>query len=592
MSTATKTAQAKESILQPPDPALSQAWLWDLFLLGLPLVGLAPLLAVHGVQLWWRPSFQFFPMAILCLLLGMLLAEKGVCCDRVRRIFAALFASFGFAMTIYSAWIFSPSIACFAIASLWVAWGLVRLQFDSWARSICWGLLVATLVPLPMNLDSRIEAGLNGLVAASTSRVLDLFQSYHLLQSPYLAVEKRAINYFEFLDTAFSFRAVLAFVLVLIIAKRRSFLSGALSLATGILVTFVGKVVLLALAVYMVNSGVVWNEGWLWTLLNWGIAFLSIVMVSNLESMWGALLGPIKVAGDVVSIDRTRSADIYNRLVYWPGKIAKRRSRETREAAIGNESIYSSAGASPSIILMGVSVIIVLLAAPLAMAVVKQKLLVSSSSRIDLPSDRLPDSKLFPSKTFPGLLLNQYQSNAGSSALGNLSVHLWNFTGIDAEAQIVLVYPVDGWKSEWSLGVENGWSFSNQNEDSLQSPWPFVEKRLAYDSEIAAKTSLFFSSQFTLDGKPYLPSAEELTLRPETATGNRWLEPRLINFLRTPVQDKTASSFVVQMQFISISELRDEDIVNLRTIFESVRQAVLLRVGGAGDAAQAKASAL
>lgn len=589
MSTSTKTAQAKEAI---PDPAVLRVWLWDVFLLGLPLVGLAPLLAVHGVQLWWRPSFQFFPMAIFCLAIGMLLAEKGVCRERVRRMFAALFASVGFAMAVYSAWIFSPSIACSAIALLWMAWGLVRLQFDSWARSICWGLLVATLVPFPMNLDTRIESGLNGMGASWTSRVLDLFQSYHLLQSPYLAVEKRAINYFEFLDTAFSFRALFAFVLVLIIAKRRSFLSGVLSLATGILVTFVGKVVLLTLAIYMVNSGVVWNEGWLWTLLHWGIAFLAIVMASNFESMWGALLAPIKVAGDVVSIDRTRSADIYNRLVYWPGKIAKRRSRDTREAAPSNESDYSSAGASPSLVLMGVSVAIVLLAAPLAMAVVKQKLLVSSSSRIDLPSDRSPDSKLFPSKTFPGLLLNQYQSNAGSSALGNLSVHLWNFTGIDAEAQIVLVYPVDGWKSEWSLGVENGWRLTNQNDDSLQSPWPIVEKRFAYETETAGKTSLLFSSQFTLDGKPYLPSAEELTVRPEAATGNRWLEPRLINFLKTPAQDKTASSFVVQMQFISNSEFRDEDVVSLRKIFESVRQAVLLRVAGAGDEGQEKASAL
>jgi hypothetical protein len=522
-------------------------------------------------------------MAIFCLAIGMLLAEKGVCRDRMRRIFAGLFASFGFAMAIYSAWIFSPGIACSAIATLWVAWGLVRLQFDSWARSICWGILVATLVPLPMNLDNRIEAGLNGMVASSTSRVLDLFQSYHLLQSPYLAVEKRAINYYEFLDTAFSFRAVFALVLVLIIARRRSFLSGVLSLATGILVTFVGKVVLLAIAVYMVNSGVEWNEGWLWTLLHWGVAFFSIVIASNFESMWGALLAPIKVAGEVVSIDRTRSADIYNRLVYWPGSIAKRRSRDNREAPTSNESIYSPAGASPSLVLMGVSVAVVLLAAPLAMAVFKQKLLVSSTSRIDLSTDRSPDSKLFPSKTFPGLLLNQYQSNTGKNALGNLSVHLWNFSGIDAEAQILLVYPVDGWKSEWSLGVENGWSLTNQNEDSLQSPWPFVEKRLAYENETASKTSLFFSSQFTMDGKPYFPSAEELTVRPETATGNRWLEPRLINFLKTPVQVKTASSFVVQMQVISKSELRDEDIVSLRKIFETVRQAVLLRVGRGGN---------
>ncbi len=567
-------------MVESPDPALSRAWLWDLFLLVLPLVGLAPLLIVHGVQLWSRPCFKFIPIAIFCLAIGVLLAEKGVCRERIRRIFAVLFASTGFAMAIYSAWIFSPSIACSAIAVLLVAWGLVRLQFDSWARSICWGLLVATLVPLPKNLDARIESGLNELVASCTSRVLDLFQSYHLLQSPYLAVEKRAINYFEFLDTAFSFRAIFAFVLVLIIARRRSFLSGVLSLATGILATFVGKVVLLALAAYMVNSGVVWNEGWLWSLLHWGVAFLSIVMASNLESMWGALLAPIKVAGEVVSLDRTRSADIYNLVVYWPGKIAKRRSRDARGDAAIPASGDSSFGATPSMILMGVSVVVALLAAPLAMAVFKQRLLVTSAGRIDLPAERSPDSKQFPSKTFPGLLLNQYQSNTGKNALGSVSVHLWNFTGIDAEAQILLAYPVDGWKSEWVLGTESGWNVASQNDTSLQSPWPFVEKSLEYDSDSAARRSLLFSSQFTLDGKPYSPSADELAVRPEATPSNRWLEPRLINFLKNPVQEKTGSSFVIQLRFVSKSELRDEDIANLRKIFDSARQAVLQRVGG------------
>jgi hypothetical protein len=421
---------------------------------------------------------------------------------------------------------------------------------------------------------------LNELVASWTSRVLDLFQSYHLLQSPYLAVEKRAINYFEFLDTAFSFRAVFAFVLVLIIARRRSFLSGVLSLATGILATFVGKVVLLALAAYMVNSGVVWNEGWLWSLLHWGVAYLSIVMASNLESMWGTLLAPIKVAGEVVSLDRTRSADIYNRVVYWPGKIAKRRSRDARDNAAIAASGDFSVGATPSMILMGVSVVVALLAAPLAMAVFKQRLLVTSAGRIDLPVDRSPDSKQFPSKTFPGLLLNQYQSNTGKDALGSMSVHLWNFTGIDAEAQILLVYPVDGWKSDWVLGTEIGWNTSGQNETSLVSPWPFVEKSLEYESDTAAKRSLLFSSQFTLDGKPYSPTADELVVRPEATTNNRWLEPRLINFLKNPVQEKTGSSFVIQLRFVSKSELRDEDIANLRKIFDSARQAVLQRVGG------------
>jgi len=582
MSTSTQNAQVSESDKAQGAPGHSRAWLWDLFLLVIPLAGLAPLLAVHGVQLWWRPSFQFFPFVIFCLAIGMLLAEKGVHRGRVRRIFAALFASLGFAMAIYSAWIFSTSFACFAIALLWIAWGLVRLEFDSWARAVCWGLLVATLIPLPKNLDARIESGLNGYVASCTSRVLDLFQSYHLLQSPYLAIEKRAINYFEFLDSAFSFRAVFAIVLVLIIARHHAFLVGMLSLVTGVLSTFVGKVLVLSLAVYMVNNGIAWNEGWLWNLLIWGIAFLAILMSSNLNSMWGALLSPIKMAGEVVSIDRTRSADIYNRLVYWPGKITKRRSRDNREAITDAVALSTTVRTGPPLVLVGMSLVVGLLVAPLAMAVVKQKLLVSSSSQMVLPIDRSPDGKLFASKTFPGLLLNQYQSNTGSNALGGMSVHLWNFSGIDAEARIILVYPVGGWTSQWSLGTEEGWEVTDQNEDSLQSLWPFVEKTLVYQSETAAKTELLFSSQFTLDGIPYIPTSEDLAEQPESTSGNRWLEPRLLNYLKIAPQDKAGSSFVFQMQFVSKSELRDQDVVALRKIYEGVRQAILSRVSSGG----------
>jgi hypothetical protein len=214
------------------------------------------------------------------------------------------------------------------------------------------------------------------------------------------------------------------------------------------------------------------------------------------------------------------------------------------------------------------------------MAVVKQRLLVSSLAKVSLPAERSPNGKFFESKTFPGLLLNQYQTSDGSDSLGGLSVHLWNFSGIDAEARILLVFPVDGWKSQWSLGSGEGWELTEESESSLESPWPFVEKAFALTSDEPPKSELLFSSQFTLDGQPYLPSSNELAEQAESKPINRWLEPRLVNYLKTAPQDKAGSLFVVQMQFVSKGPLREEDLTSLRNIFNDVRTRMLNRVAG------------
>ena len=217
MSTSTQSEPVNQSVTEDNsgDDRLSQSQglTWDVILLGIPLVGLAPLLLLHGSQLWDHPSFRCYPLVLLYLVVGLLVAEKGVAVSRLRQAFASILALLGFATAVYAAWIFAPRTACVAMIILIVAWGQMRLVHDSLFRIVAWGTLLIVLIPLPRNLDGQMEDRMNGLVGQVTSRILDLVQIYHLLQPPYLAVEKQTLHYFEFLTNAFSARAILLLVL-------------------------------------------------------------------------------------------------------------------------------------------------------------------------------------------------------------------------------------------------------------------------------------------------------------------------------------------------------------------------------------------
>jgi len=556
-------------------PAL-RGWLWDVILLLLPSIGLSPLLVLHGVQLWGRPSFQFYPVALICLALGLLFSEKAVSTSRMRRRGALVVAIIASIMAIYSAWIFSPSIACGAIALFVVAWALVRLIYGSSMRSILWGMLVAILIPLPMNLDVKIENDLNSLVATFTSRILDTFQTYHLLQAPYLAVEKQTINYLEYLANPFSLRSILALVLVFVIARHRAFLSGVLAACTAILCTLIGKIFLLTVAVLMVNGGFSWNEGWLWTLLLLLIALVAVILTSMFESFWGAALAPIRTAGEVVAIDRSKSANIYNRIAYWPGSIIRQRTRVGPSQA----SLPFVVGSTPSLILIILCLAVGVLAAPLAIAVQKQKLLFYPSNEVELLTDRLPEEKTIAANLIPGLRLNQYQTNVGRAGLGRTHVFLWSFSGIDTDAKIAMVYPVDGWRKKWSLGEGDAWNEVENRPESLQAEWPFLEELGSIGEESKITNRKFFSCQLTMAGEPYTPTAQELVDVQQVVTTNRWTESKLINYLKMEPQPKLGSSIVVQMQFDSKQPLRVEEVDLLRSIFESIRVTLLQKLKG------------
>jgi len=437
-------------------------------------------------------------------------------------------------------------------------------------------MLVAILIPLPMNLDVTLENNMNSLVATYTSRILDTFQIYHLLQAPYLAVEKQTINYLEYLSNPFSIRAILALVLVFVIARHRGFLSGLFAACTAILCTLIGKIFLLTGSVLMVSGGFSWNEGWLWTLLPWLIALVTIILTSMFESFWGALLAPIRRAGEVIAIDSSKSANLYNRIVYWPGSINRLRTRVGSSQA----SLPSVVGSKPSIVLIVLCLAVSALAAPLAMAVQKQKLLFYRSNEVVLPTDRLPDRTTIAANLIPGLRLNQYQTNVGRVGLGGAHVYLWSFSGIDTDAKIAMIYPVDVWQTKFRFGEGEAWKEVENRPESLQAEWPFLEELGSFGEESRGKNRKFFSCQLTLAGEPYIPTPQELVVVPQVVPTNRWTEPKLINYLKIDPQPKSSSSIAIQMQFDSKEPLRVEEVDFLRGVFESVRDTLLQKVKG------------
>jgi exosortase len=236
-----------------PAFALTPAVLLALAIGCVIALAFAPLVHTHGLRLWERPHYQFFPFAIAgALFLAWSYGRK------VRTPLTP--GSGGVALVGFTlAWLmlaaaeifFSPALAGAAALVLlgvliYAVGGVVLLRALLPAWAFLW-----IMIPPPFGLDGRIVAGLQTLTSQVASAVLDTLGVLHLLEGNVVQISGQRLLVEEACAGVSSLFSLLACTLFLVLWLRRPWLRSCLLLASSIGWVIVSNVVRVVTIAYL-----------------------------------------------------------------------------------------------------------------------------------------------------------------------------------------------------------------------------------------------------------------------------------------------------------------------------------------------------
>jgi exosortase len=219
-STATPSVAAT-----PPSLASSpatQVWLGACYG-AVMLLAFVPLLQTHAANLWARPHYQFFPLALVAAaFLGWSYGRAALTALQPGNSGATLTGfTVAWALLAVAEIFFSPTLAAIAFLLLLgvVIYGvggpaLVRALFPAWA--FLW-----ITVPPPLGLDRQIVLALQTITSHCSSAVLDTLGVLHLLDGNVVQISGRRLLVEEACAGVSSLVAILASALFLILWLRR-----------------------------------------------------------------------------------------------------------------------------------------------------------------------------------------------------------------------------------------------------------------------------------------------------------------------------------------------------------------------------------
>ena len=144
--------------------------------------GFAPLLAEFFANLWGRPHYQFFPMALAgagflswSRLKGLPRPLKSGNSGLAAALMVVSFCVVAAATVLWSPWLASlAAVVCLAGVAWWIGgWQLLRAIVPAL-------VLLLTIIPPPLALDTQLMLYLRGLAARWSSRMLDMLGVIHL----------------------------------------------------------------------------------------------------------------------------------------------------------------------------------------------------------------------------------------------------------------------------------------------------------------------------------------------------------------------------------------------------------------------------
>ncbi len=285
------------SELRTIHPSNYRPFVWDVAVLGLPLVGLAPMLMLYAMQLWSKPETMLLPFCWFILILFVYYERKSISTSRWRVLLSYLSLAVALIVGMASVVYFSPRLANLALAMVFIGWALVRLVPARFSRILGLSMLTLVSLSLPFGLEETISARSNSLVVRLCSSVLDVFNVFHLYQFPYLALRDHYFEIAEILRNVFSYHTMVGIALVCSLIWNRPFLTTVLNIVSALVWTLLGKILLLfTTAVFSFNDVDV-STGFMGSLILAIVVLVFFLLMLASDAFWSAVLSPGR-AGD------------------------------------------------------------------------------------------------------------------------------------------------------------------------------------------------------------------------------------------------------------------------------------------------------
>ncbi len=327
-SVAPATANAvSASAATPPSLASSPAtlaWLGACYGVVI-LVAFAPLLQQHAINLWARPHYQFFPLALLGAGLLAWLYGRTASTPLSPGNSGAALAGFtvAWALLAVAEVFFSPMLGAVAFVLLlavviYAAGGaaLLRSLLPAWAF-----LWIA--VPPPFGLDRQIVGALQTLNSHVSSAVLDTLGVLHLLDGNVVQISGRRLLVEEACSGVSSLVAILASALFLILWLRRPWSGALLLIASAIGWVLVCNVVRVVTIAYVFDRWALdLSAGRKHDLLGLGCFALAVLLIWSTDRLFLFLVPPAAVPGATAvaaapAAPAALSLRAYSRLPAW-----------------------------------------------------------------------------------------------------------------------------------------------------------------------------------------------------------------------------------------------------------------------------------
>ncbi len=262
--------------------------------LAMTALAFAPLLEEHGEQLWRRPHYQFFPMALLGVAWLALSRWGGLGRLEPGRPALALAA-------LAAGWVLLAGAA--AINSSWLAAAALPPTLAACAYAVGGGpllkrmlpalVLLAVLLPPPLDLDRHLMLLLQRKTTHWSSQVLDLLGVFHVMAGNVVEVGGQRLLVEEACSGITSLFVVVAATIFFIFQAERPALWAVPLFAAAVawvLLANVARVVVLT--VLKVNHGIDLTEGWRHEALGFLLFGTALLMIWSTDRFLRFLLTP------------------------------------------------------------------------------------------------------------------------------------------------------------------------------------------------------------------------------------------------------------------------------------------------------------
>ena len=214
-------------------------WWEDVCFGLLPALALMPLVCLEFMQLWTRVHMRFFPLLILVVIAFVAWHWQSNRNQSAKRSVAAHGIQIVAALLLVANWsTSSPWLAHFCFILIFVGWALERFGNVPWPRVAAWGVLFATMLRLPANMDARLLSWLEQTSVAIVAAVLDGVSQPYLLQVGTMTVAgKDALHVLVFsieptVRSVCSLNALCCLCVLLLVIRKRSLIAGVVMLST------------------------------------------------------------------------------------------------------------------------------------------------------------------------------------------------------------------------------------------------------------------------------------------------------------------------------------------------------------------------